>query len=515
MTTVRRLSWRPCPLLVAYLGTTLAVQLAASSRGLVRRSDCSVPAPLVAACLLPLRRTLAIGVVTLAASAAVYGFALRGVSEGGRTVVLGAAALSVALSLVLCRARLRSHERVGTAAGRPLRGVDDARTGSDAMQTVDDASGDTPPIPTTRLRSGPLPQPAAMELARCCAVADGSVPGEAHWLDALPLPSARVALVAGCVTEAGSPAPALAAELRAAVRTLADMDLQPEELLAHLADVLTRLRHDGEPHGEDVSGVTVGCLYAVYDPVSARCTLAGAGYPALTVLRPDGVVTTVDLPASPPLGQAPSPAAATEVDLPDRTVLLLHAHTPWAPDPAAGAAPIVPPEAGLGPQSGLTVLCRSALGVLQSDGRYVHVGVLAARTRTFDSDHVAFWDLSDDLAAVSQAREHVWRKLTAWGLEDTAPTTELIVSELVTNAIRHGRPPVRLRLILHGAGLTCEVSDGSSASPYLRRADTFDESGRGLFIVSQLARRWGTRGDPRGKTIWAEEKLDASEGPRP
>ncbi|MEU7357522.1 MULTISPECIES: hypothetical protein [Streptomyces] len=109
----------------------------------------------------------------------------------------------------------------------------------------------------------------AATLAGCRAVLDGTARAEAHWLDAIALPGARVALVAGAVTEDGSPAPALAPELRAAVRTLADMDLSPEGLLAHLAHVLTRLRFDGERsrRGEDASAVTVGRLYAV----STRC----------------------------------------------------------------------------------------------------------------------------------------------------------------------------------------------------------------------------------------------------
>jgi anti-sigma regulatory factor (Ser/Thr protein kinase) len=514
MTTVRRLSWRPCALLVAYLGATCAVQLAASTGGLVRWSDYSVLAPPVAAGLLPLRRTLAIGVATLVASVTVYGFAIRGVSDGGRTAVITAAALSLALSVVMCRTRLRLQRPVCTGAERPVQGIDSTIDStwvdSDTKQAADDVSVDTPSFSITGMPPGLLPQPAPVELAGCCAAADGTVGAKAHWLDAIPLPGARIALVAGSVAEDGSPAPALAAELRAAVRTLADMDLQPEELLTHLAHILTRLRPDSG-HGGDVSGVTVGCLYAVYDPVSARCTFASAGCAALTVLRPDGLVTTVDIPADPPLGQGLSPLEAAEVDLPDRSVLLLHAHTPRTPDPAAGAALTALSEAGLGPRSSLTALSQSALNALLSGGRYAHLGVLAARTRTFDSSNVAHWDLSDDLAAVSQARKYVWGKLTAWGLEDAAPTTELIVSELVTNAIRHGRPPVRLRLILQGPGLTCEVSDGSSTSPYPRRANTFDESGRGLFIVAQLARRWGTRHHSHGKVIWAEEQLHASE----
>lgn len=84
--------------------------------------------------------------------------------------------------------------------------------------------------------------------------------------------------------------------------------------------------------------------------------------------------------------------------------------------------------------------------------------------------------------------------------------TELIVSELVTNAIRYGGSPITLRLI-QDRTLICEVSDSSSTAPHLRRAPTFDEGGRGLMLVAQMAQRWGTRHIPTGKTIWAEQSL--------
>jgi anti-sigma regulatory factor (Ser/Thr protein kinase) len=105
---------------------------------------------------------------------------------------------------------------------------------------------------------------------------------------------------------------------------------------------------------------------------------------------------------------------------------------------------------------------------------------------------------------VAEARKRVSDRLTAWGLEEEAFTTELVVSELVTNALRYGRPPIRLRLI-HDRSLICEVSDGSSTAPHLRRARVFDEGGRGLFLVAQLTQRWGTRYTSTGKTIWAEQ----------
>ncbi|MGW0583818.1 ATP-binding protein, partial [Streptomyces sp. NPDC002920] len=86
--------------------------------------------------------------------------------------------------------------------------------------------------------------------------------------------------------------------------------------------------------------------------------------------------------------------------------------------------------------------------------------------------------------------------------------TELVVSELFTNAIRYATGPIRLRLIKDRT-LTCEVSDGSSTSPHLRRARLSDEGGRGLLLVAQLTERWGTRYTGTGKTIWAEQLIQA------
>lgn len=114
-----------------------------------------------------------------------------------------------------------------------------------------------------------------------------------------------------------------------------------------------------------------------------------------------------------------------------------------------------------------------------------------------------------DPAVVSKARVHASDQLTAWGLEEMAFTTELVVSELVTNAIRYGKPPIQLRMILQSS-LTCEVSDASSTTPHLRRARVFDEGGRGLLLVAQLTERWGTRHNREGKVIWAEQLIAAS-----
>ncbi|MER7682414.1 ATP-binding protein, partial [Streptomyces sp. NPDC096934] len=78
--------------------------------------------------------------------------------------------------------------------------------------------------------------------------------------------------------------------------------------------------------------------------------------------------------------------------------------------------------------------------------------------------------------------------------------------ELVTNAIRYGEPPIRLRLI-RDQSLICEVSDGSTTAPHLRYARSGDEGGRGLYLVAQFTQRWGTRYAQNGKTIWTEQDL--------
>lgn len=494
--TVTQLNGRLCALLIVYIGVSCAVQLEESAGGLVRWSGLSVLVPVTAAALLPLRRSLMIGIVTLAASIATYGFAIHGVSAGGRTAVIAAVALSFVFSLVICRARPHLPYVPATATPNqptlPRPANRQAANAPDTPRAV--------PAPPPGILPAALPQPAVVELAGHYRTGCDPLGMHAHWLDAIPLSGARVGLVVGTVTGPG--ADATAAELRTAVRTLADIDLQPEELLTHLNDVLARLRPDirTRRQGNDTrttGTVSAECLYAVYDPITCHCTLAGTGGPSPAVVTPDGAVTTVDLPEGPPLGQTDLPFEATGVDLPEGSLLLLSTHSATAHE--VGSRQLL--SALARPQPCLDATCRSALDALLPAPE---AAVLAVRTHALDTHTVAAWDLPADPAAVSHARTHIAEKLTAWGLADAAPTTELIVSELVTNAIRHAEPPIQLRLIHHAGSLVCEVADGSSTSPHLRRACTFDENGRGLFIIAQLAERWGTRHNHHGKTIWAE-----------
>jgi anti-sigma regulatory factor (Ser/Thr protein kinase) len=151
--------------------------------------------------------------------------------------------------------------------------------------------------------------------------------------------------------------------------------------------------------------------------------------------------------------------------------------------------------------------CQAVLETLLPERPSDDVALLIARTGLLGPDRIADWEVPRDPAAVSRTRADATRQLEAWGLEEAAFTTELVVSELVTNAIRYGTGPVRLRLLHDRNSLICEVADGSSTSPHLRRAAATDEGGRGLFLVAQFAGRWGTRYTSRGKVIWTEQPL--------
>ncbi|MGV9497336.1 SpoIIE family protein phosphatase [Streptomyces sp. NPDC003642] len=360
-----------------------------------------------------------------------------------------------------------------------------------------------------------LPRQAAVEVASRYLPAGGQAGVGGDWFDVIPLSGARVALVVGDVVGHGLHASATMGRLRTAVRTLADIDLPCDELLTHLDDLVARLNTedgDGERGGsaeaaETSADVGATCLYAVYDPVSRHCCFAGAGHPPPAVVRPDGTVDLVDLPAAPPLGVGGLPYEATEVELPEGSLLALYTNGLVATrerDIDAGVLGLR--EALARPAPSLDALCDRVLTELLPQRPGDDVALLIARTRALHADQVATWEVPCDPSAVARTRKDVVEQLERWGLADAVFVTELVVSELVTNAIRHAEPPVRLRLI-HDTTLVCEVSDGGNTAPHLRRARSYDEGGRGLLLVAQLTERWGTRQSATGKTIWAEQTL--------
>ncbi|MFF8870583.1 ATP-binding SpoIIE family protein phosphatase [Streptomyces massasporeus] len=348
---------------------------------------------------------------------------------------------------------------------------------------------------------------SAVDVACRYLPAGGQAGVGGDWYDVIPLSGARVALVVGDVVGHGIHAAATMGRLRTAVRTLADIDLPPEELLTHLDDVVIRLSAEAsdDPETETAGEIGATCLYAVYDPVDGRCSLARAGHLLPAVVSGDGTVDLLDLPPGPPLGLGGLPFEAAEVDLPEGSLLALYTDgLVEGRDRDVDAGLTLLRHALAQPSASLEAACDTVLQALvPTDRPYDDVALLLARSRALGDHQVAAWDVDADPAAVARARSNASERLAAWGLEELAFMTELVVSELVTNAIRYGRPPVRLRLI-RDRSLLCEVSDAGSTTPHLRRARTFDEGGRGLFLVAQLAERWGTRHARQGKTVWAE-----------
>ncbi|SOE07166.1 SpoIIE family protein phosphatase [Streptomyces sp. Ag109_G2-15] len=352
-----------------------------------------------------------------------------------------------------------------------------------------------------------LPRTAALDASsRYLPAARHGVGGD--WFDVIPLSGMRVAMVVGDVVGHGIQASATMGRLRTAVRTLADIDLAPDELLTHLDDLVVRLSE--ESGGEGSPGeVGATCLYAVYDPVSRRCTLARAGHPPPVVLKPGGEPHQLDLPAGPPLGLGGLPFESAEVGLPEGTVLALYTDGLVVSRERAGDSGRQQLFQALrGYADSLDETCDHILhALLPPGGTNDDVALLLARTRGLAPSQVATWDIPADPALVAPVRKQVVDQLERWSLSEIGFTTELVVSELVTNAIRYGAHPIRLRLIHDAATLIVEVSDTSHTAPHLRRAKIFDEGGRGLLLVAQLTQRWGSRHTAEGKTIWAELSL--------
>ncbi|GAB2505386.1 SpoIIE family protein phosphatase [Nocardiopsis aegyptia] len=358
------------------------------------------------------------------------------------------------------------------------------------------------------------PRQAAVEAASRYLPAHSRAGVGGDWFDVIPLSGARVALVVGDVVGHGLQASATMGRLRTAVRTLADVDLAPDELLTQLDDLVLRLDREEQAAGGAPSGPGEGagefgatCLYAVYDPVARRCGVARAGHPPPALATPDGRVEFLDIPVGPPLGLGGLPFEVTEFDVPEGSVLALYTDgLVEAPDRDPNAGYELMRAALADPGAALEDTCDRVLRAVLPGRRADDMALLLARTRGLDEEHVATWELPSDPAIVSRARALAGARLADWGLEEAAFVTEMVVSELVTNALRYGSPPIRLRLI-RDETLICEVSDAGSAAPHLRRARVYDEGGRGLLIVAQLTERWGSRHTGAGKTIWAEQAL--------
>ncbi|MBT2409062.1 SpoIIE family protein phosphatase [Streptomyces sp. ISL-12] len=366
------------------------------------------------------------------------------------------------------------------------------------------------------------------------------------WFDVIELPGHRTALVVGDVMGRGLRAAVAMGELRTAVRTLAQLDLEPAEVLAQLDEIARGLGAPGgpsqafaggvrqatrsarRPREADLSEVYLAtCVYAVYDSVTRRCTFANAGHLPPVLVEPGEPALMLDVPPGLPLGVGGEPFEEVEVELPEGALLALYtdglvesrdhpldeglqAFVGALTGPARPSA--APPRANT--HRDLEDVCDHVLHTLDSHHGEDDIALLMARVQGLPAESVGDWALPREPRSVGRAREYARAQLTEWDLEPLVDTTELLVSELVTNALRYGEGEIRLRLLLDRT-LVCEVWDSGLVQPRRRRARDTDEGGRGLQLVGLLSAAWGSRRTPRGKTVWFELPLPGGDSGLP
>ncbi|WP_420918278.1 SpoIIE family protein phosphatase [Streptomyces caniscabiei] len=322
------------------------------------------------------------------------------------------------------------------------------------------------------------------------------------WYDAIPLPGSRVALVVGDVMGHDMTSAALMGQLRTTAQTLAGLDLPPQEVLHALDEQAQRLGTD----------YIATCLYAVYDPVAHRITIANAGHPPPVLLHLSGHAEVLRVPSGAPIGVGGVDFEAVELDAPAGATLLLYTdglvesrlRDVWSGiEQLRERLGTVAQLTGAGQPPPLEALCDEVLDILGPGDHDDDTALLAARFDGIAPSDVAYWFLDPEEAAPRRARRFARHALHRWGMEELTDSVELLVSEVVTNAVRYATRPVTMRLLRTDV-LRCEVTDDVPQMPRLRRSRVTDEDGRGLYVVNRLARRWGATRLSGGKVVWFE-----------
>ncbi|MFE7901488.1 SpoIIE family protein phosphatase [Streptomyces sp. NPDC057424] len=331
------------------------------------------------------------------------------------------------------------------------------------------------------------------------------------WVNSFPLPDGRTALVVGDVVGHGLGAAATMGQLSMEARALLSAGLAPDQVLEHLDETVTMLddAESGLAAGYSALGST--CCIALYDPVSHHVTLSSAGHLPPILVSPGGRAGTLPIRPHPGLGAEfalREPFDVYTFGVPPGSVLAFYTDG-LVEDPTLsiddGMGRLADAVAGVHPWDALQQAARHIVSALAPVPQRDDVTLLLARMIGYRKGDTATWRLPARDDAPARARAQVSALLRQWRIrDDTRYTALLLVSELVTNAVRFATGPITVRLIRAGHGLLCEVGDTGNGRPRLSRPGLLDDGGRGLGIVHRLTTRWGVRWTDSGKVVWAE-----------
>ena len=385
------------------------------------------------------------------------------------------------------------------------------------------------------------------------------------WYDLIPLSAGRVGIVIGDVEGRGARAAAIMGQLRATLRAFAQDDKAPAEILRKLDDWCRTLSTPRSGDGEHFDSPRASCTYLVYDAWSRSLSFANAGHDAPLVIT-DGNVADLDIEHHGVLlgvrgtGVAGLPTYREETRTlkPGTTLVLYTDGLTDRRQRADGSGHYTEAEAR-------QMLCAAVRGVAGSPAEVIAQAAEQAVPGDIDDDmaivvvstsheDLASWEATFPAEAirVSEARRHAQLTFERWGLpREQTELACLLVSEVVTNVVLHtattarrrhrmtlepaGAPaspgpgpagagvpagwdseefgdgfpeqPTRtftLRLRRGGSAVWVEVFDADLRLPRIRSAGETDEGGRGLYLVDQLATRWGSRPTKDGKAVWFE-----------
>ncbi|WP_089106990.1 ATP-binding SpoIIE family protein phosphatase [Streptomyces hyaluromycini] len=332
------------------------------------------------------------------------------------------------------------------------------------------------------------------------------------WVNSFPLPGDRTALVVGDVVGHGLGAAAAMGQLSMEARALLSAGLGPGEVLERLDETVTLLDDTDAGLAAGYSALGSTCCIAVYDPVDHRVLISNAGHLPPVLVHPDGSAETVGAQPHPALGAefvVREPFEVHEFTVPPGSLLVLYTDG-LVEDPAAsideGIGRLTDVVREVHPWDDLQQAARRVVARLApKEPLRDDVTLLLARMAGRRSRDTATWHLPARADTPARARSLAAPLLRRWHTgEQARDSTLLVISELVTNAVRFGTGPVTVRLVRAGSLLTCEVGDTGNGRPRLHRGDLLDDTGRGLHVVHKLTTRWGVRWTDTGKAVWAE-----------